>query len=87
MSDHPRCQLGKIEDKIDKIQKKMASIDSTLAAQHESLKIHIKRTNLLEQKIEPIDKHVTMVNGVLKFLGVVSLIAGLILSILQIKNG
>lgn len=39
----------RIEDKVDQIQISINRIDITLAAQHESLKQHMKRTDLLEK--------------------------------------
>lgn len=86
MSDQQH-KLDKIDDKIDKIQEKISSIDVTLAAQHESLKIHIKRTNLLEQKIEPVERHVHAVNTVLKLVGFMALVIGVIEGILKLFHG
>lgn len=80
-------KLDKIENKIDKIQDNISSINSTLAAQHESLKVHIKRTDLLEQQIEPIKKHVAMVHGGLKLLGLISVLAAIAESIKVIFHG
>lgn len=68
-------RIIRIENKIDKISDKIGSIDVTLAAQHESLKEHIRRTNLLEKDMTPIKTHVDMVHGVLKFFGFVSVMA------------
>ena len=78
MDDH------RLEDKLDKVVEKIGSIDSTLAAQHEALKDHIRRTNLLEEKVEPIEKHVHMVNGVSKFLAFVGIFIAIIEGVLKI---
>jgi NurA-like 5'-3' nuclease len=51
MSDE---RLLRIEDKIDRISDKISSIDVTLVSQHESLKEHMRRTELLEKAVEPI---------------------------------
>lgn len=80
-------KLKRIEDKLDRVRDKISDIDVTLAAQHESLKLHIKRTDLLEKKLEPVEKHVIMVNGVLKFIGLVSIIAAIAESIVRVRNG
>lgn len=69
MEEDPR--IIRIEDKIDKLGSHLGSIDVTLAAQHESLRDHIRRTQLLEGTIEPLKKHVEQVSGALKFLGLV----------------
>lgn len=71
-------RLIRIEDKLDKVSDKLGSIDSTLAAQHVSLEMHIKRTDLLEAQIEPIKKHVAMIQGALKLIGLVSVAAGVV---------
>lgn len=80
-------KLSKIESKLDKIQDNISAINSTLAAQHESLKIHIKRTDLLEKKLEPVERHVIMINGILKFIGVIAVLATIAEGIMSIKNG
>jgi predicted nuclease with TOPRIM domain len=80
-------KLERIEDKIDHIQEKISSIDVTLAKQHESLEIHIKRTNILEQKLEPVENHVVAVNTVLKVIGFSALALGIIEGVLKLING
>lgn len=72
---------NRIEIKIDKLTEKLGNIDSTLAAQHVSLKEHMKRSDLLEKQIDvikkelsPIQKHVFMVTGALKLIGSAGLI-------------
>lgn len=71
-------RLDKIEDKLDIVSDKIASIDKTLAAQHVSLQEHIRRTNILENKLEPVERHVTMINGVLKAIGLLATIATIV---------
>lgn len=67
-------QYNKLESKIDKIVDKQTEMAIILSAQHESLKTHIKRTDLLEKALEPIKKHVNMVSGGLKLLGIIAII-------------
>lgn len=69
-------RIIRIENKIDKVVEHLGSIDSTLAAQHESLKIHIKRSDLLEAQVEPLKTHVAMVSGALKLIGILAMICG-----------
>lgn len=57
-----------METKLEKINERLASIDSHLAVYNEQLKHHIRRTELLEQKMEHVDSHVKVVNGIVKFL-------------------
>ncbi len=75
MSDE---KFSRFESKLDRVVERIGSIDATLAAQHVSLKDHIRRTNILEGKIAPIEKHVNMVGGVFKFFGILATVGGFI---------
>lgn len=70
--------LHRIEDKLDRIQEKIGSIDVTLSAQHVSLVEHIRRTVILEEKIIPLEKHTVMVHGALKLIGFVAMLGAII---------
>lgn len=74
----------RVEDKLDSIIKDIGSINVVLAAQHETLKEHIRRTEILEREIEPIKKHVAMVHGGMKLIGLLSVIAAIVESIVQV---
>ncbi len=63
-------RLDKIEEKVDKILDQQSTMNATLVSQHVSISEHIRRTNLLEAEVKPIKRHVDMVNGALKLLGV-----------------
>lgn len=60
MRDHDD-RLIRIEEKIDKVIDRVSSCDVTLAAQHVTLKEHMRRTEALEQIVEPIREHVNTV--------------------------
>jgi hypothetical protein len=64
-------RIIRIENKIDSVKETLSDINVTLAAQHESLKDHIRRTELLESTVEPLKKHVAAVSGALRLLGLV----------------
>ena len=68
----------KIHERLDRIEEKLANIDKTLAVNTASLQEHIKRTNLLEEALKPVEQHVARVDGALRFLGVISLVVGII---------
>ncbi len=70
--------LLRVEAKIDKVHERLSSIDATLAGQHVSLVEHIRRTSILETKLEPVEKHVDMVHGALKLIGLVAMLGGII---------
>ena len=69
MSDE---RFDKIEIKIDKLDERLDKIDVTLAAQHESLKSHMKRTELLEAQVKPLNIFMDRI----KFTGVILGILG-----------
>lgn len=77
----------RVEDKLDKVADDISHINVTIAKQEVSLKEHIRRTDILEDKIVPIEKHMIMFNGVLKFVGVVALFTGIIEGLLHIFVG
>ena len=74
--------FDRLENKLDKIQDSLSNVDKILAVNTESLITHIKRTNLLEERLErelkPVTTHVERVNGILKFVLFLVAISGLI---------
>jgi hypothetical protein len=81
-------QLTKIEEKLDKVDEKLSSIDVTLAKQAKDLEHHIFRTDLAEQNLEllraemqPIKKHVALMDAGLKIIGALSSAAMFILGV------
>lgn len=74
-------KIDKLDEKVDQVNLTLAKIEITLGVNTQSLVEHIKRTNLLEEKLEPVEKHVTNVNVIGKFLmgalGVIATIAGI----------
>lgn len=67
--------LDRLETKIDKLDTRLDSIDVTLAAQHVSLKEHMRRTELLEDAVVPLKKHVGRIQGAFAFIGSVATIS------------
>lgn len=65
-------ELSKIEAKIDKLDSKLDSVDTHLAVYNEQLKIHIKRTEMIENDLLPIKAHVYQLKGVTKFLAIIA---------------
>jgi hypothetical protein len=76
----------RIERKIDKIADHIGNIDVTLAKQEVTLADHIRRTELLEEKMSPVEKHVNMVHGVLKAIAAIGTIVGIVHGILKLKG-
>lgn len=82
MNDDKR--ITRIEDKVDKIIEKISSIDVTLAAQHVSLKDHIRRTEILEKEMKPVKKHAERVKITFGLIGGVSVVLGIIETVLKL---
>lgn len=74
-------------DKLDKLDTRLNSIDVTLAKNTESLEYHIKRTDLLEKQIAPVVKHVNHVEGILRFFGLVGVVAAILRACFEIYKG
>lgn len=72
-------RLIRIEEKIDRIL-----IEQT--AQHITLQEHTKRSTMLEDDMKPIRRHVAQMQGAIKLLGVLSLIAGIIEAIIMMRR-
>ena len=69
------AELMRIHEKLDVMGDKQGEMNATLVKQHESLKYHIKRTDLLELEIKPIKAHVMLMNSAAKVIAVGSAIA------------
>jgi uncharacterized coiled-coil protein SlyX len=70
MSDERRIE--RIEAKVDTISDKLGETNNILAAQHESLKLHMKRSDMLEKALKPLQRHVSMLEGALKLVGFIA---------------
>jgi predicted nucleic acid-binding Zn-ribbon protein len=84
-------QLDKIEEKVDRIEEKISNIDITLTKQAKDLEHHIYRTDLAESNIEllrseiqPVKKHVALMDASLKVIGAIASIATFVLGIIRL---
>lgn len=77
-------RLERIENKLDKVVDQIGEIKETTAKQQVSLDYHIKRTDLLEEKLEPVEKHVELISALFKIIGGLAVIAGIVSVIFQI---
>jgi chromosome segregation ATPase len=84
-----------LEDKIDKLDSRIDSIDKTLERNTVSLEVHMKRSDMLEeyvQKIEaevkPVKEHVYKmthaIQGIFWFCAVLASVAGFIFVLKQL---
>ena len=70
--------VKRIEAKLDKVEEHIGSQAVTLARLTVSVEDHVKRTNILESELKPISKHVNMVEGAMKLLGAVAILATIV---------
>ena len=69
---------NRILDKLDKLDDRLNSIDKTLVKQEENLAEHMRRTNILEKKLEPVEDHVKFVKNMGKLIGFLGIIGGIV---------
>lgn len=86
MSDDQDEKLDRIELKIDKVSDHIAEINVTLAKQEEQLSYHIKRTNLLEEKLDPVENHVAMISGAFKLITLLAALISIIVGVAKIAK-
>lgn len=81
---------NKILEKLDKLAEIGIKQEVNLARLTVTVEEHTKRSNLLEdaqkeihQELEPIKKHVAMVNGALKLIGLVGIMATIVMAVVE----
>lgn len=84
---HNDDRLFRLEDKIDGIKSTLNEINVTLAAQHESLKEHMARTQNLEDRVEPLEKHSVMAQGAFKLVSGGVALLSVVHSVMRILEG
>ena len=73
----------RIHGKLDKFDERLDNIDTHLAVYNEQLKVHIKRTEMLEEDVAPIKDHVNQVKGAIKLITIGCAIAGAVIAIMS----
>ena len=72
-------------NKLDRILENVAEINTTLKFQAKQLEEHIKRTNILEERVKPIEEHVVFIQKLIKLAtAIIPLSGGLITGILKL---
>lgn len=81
----------RVEEKVDGIKTELTDIAVILAKQEVNIDIHIKRTNLLEESLDhlrkelkPVERHVAMMHGAAKLIGVMAVLAAIVKAIVEI---
>jgi DNA-binding ferritin-like protein len=78
--------MDKMEEKLDKVIEHIAEINVTLGKQSVILEEHVKRTNLLEAKLEPVEKHVHMIQGAIKLFGMIAVFFAIIEGLMRMMG-
>ena len=66
-----------VDQKLDKIVDTLGQQAVTLERLTVTVEDHVRRTNILEADMAPIKRHVWMVNGALKLIGLMGLLAAI----------
>jgi hypothetical protein len=87
MSDHEDSRLYRLEDKLDGVKDELSKMNATLLAQHESLKEHMSRTKLLEDRVTPLEKNAIMSQGALKLVSGGVALLSVVHTVMRILEG
>lgn len=78
--------LEKLHSKVDKIDDRLNSTNTTLAVQAVTLKEHVRRTYLAEKRLDKIDEdlkpvnaHISRIQGLFKLLALIGSFSALII--------
>ena len=74
--------IEKIEKQHESVDKRLDNIEKVMLFQEINLKNHMKRSDSLEEivnkikeeDLKPLEKHVNMIEGIFKFLGLLALV-------------
>lgn len=66
-----------LHDLVAKIDARLDDMAETLTKHDVNLETHMKRSDMLEQELKPIRKHVYMVQGVGAFISLLALLAAI----------
>ena len=69
---------NRIVDKLDKIETTLVAQEINLAKLTVSVEEHVKRSNHLEDALRPIQKHVSMVQGAVKLVAFIGVLAAIL---------
>ena len=83
--------MDTIKESIEEIKKDIGEIKTSQKVMERDIAHHIKRTDIAEENLKllrgdlrPVEDHVAMMNGALKFLGIVSVLVAIVSGIFKI---
>lgn len=74
-------RLNRFEDKLDKILEKVSDAEVTLAAHAVMLESASTRIRLLDSNFQPVKDKVSMIQGAIKFIGIVATVIGVVAAV------
>ena len=77
-------KLDRIDSRMDTIEKEQVKLSEVAKGQAEDLKVHIQRTNALEDKLVPIHNKYHQFIGVSKFIVGTGIFLGIVKIILEL---
>lgn len=80
-------ELKGINKNLKKINRKLEELHVVTVRQQVILDEHVKRSNMLEAKMAPVERHVAMVSGAIKFIGFLGVIAAIIEAYVMATKG
>lgn len=80
-------------DRTEAQASQLTDIEKILVHQEANLREHMRRTDaaeeslaLLREQIKPLEKHKSMIDGALKLIGLIGIIAGIAVACIEILN-
>lgn len=82
--DYEKELLQEMSKSLERLDTSVDSINVTLAVQSEQLKTHIKRSDMLEEALKPVQEHVHRVNALILLLGGILALLGAIKTVIEV---
>lgn len=82
--DYEKELLHEMSKSLERLDTSVDTISITLAVQAEQLKTHIRRTELLEAALKPVQEHVNRVNALILLLGGLFAVLGAVKTVIEI---
>ena len=78
------AKFDKLDERLESFEKAQAEANIIAAKQEVNLEQHMKRTEMLESRMEPVERHINILNGALKAIGAGAVVLSLITGILKL---
>lgn len=78
------AKFDKLDERLESFEKAQAEANIIAAKQEVNLEQHMKRTEMLESRMEPVERHINILNGALKAIGAGAVVVSLITGILKL---